>query len=51
MKSTLAEDTGELKERMTAAEAAIIRLQHAIDRISARLDRIETRLGLIDETA
>jgi len=47
----VADDVVELKQRMTAAEAAINRLQQAIDRIGVRLDRIEARLGLIDETA
>jgi hypothetical protein len=47
----VADDVVELKQWMTAAEAAINRLQQAVDRVGVRLDRIETRLGLIDETA
>ena len=44
-------DVVELKERMTAVEGAVNRMQQSIDRFGIRIDRIETRLGLVDESA
>jgi len=41
------DDLGELKQRVGACEAAIVRLQASHDRLTDRLERIERRLDLV----
>jgi hypothetical protein len=42
----LSEDMSEVKQRIGACEAAIVRVQGSLDRLTDRVQRIERRLDL-----
>ena len=45
----LAEDTYDIKVRLTAVGKGLVGVQRRIDRLELRVDRIERRLDLVDQ--
>jgi len=46
--SRVAEDTANLKVRMTSVEIALGGVNRRLDQVDTRLERVERRLGLLD---